>query len=393
MGKQNKPKTVLRDMKINSVSVVDQGANQHAHILLAKRAEEEEDPKQTEEKPVENDTAFFARFGQAVAKLFRMSPKETEEIEKEAKTFNAIDGARKTYERIYRISDALSDSLRSIVCDEELTDEQKAGMIVQTAEQAANAIKTDIAALFNGAAISKGEEPGEKGNEGEGEQPTGTTPETDPQGGETTPEEDPAAETTVAKSTTQQEGEKDMKFNTEAMTAEEKAQLEDLQKRYGVEEESNQPAPAETPAAESAETDDIYKGLHPAVKAEIESLRKFREEADNREIMEVAKRYTIIGKKPEELVPVLKSLKAAGGTAYDDMIAVLDSAVETVEKSGVFSEIGKRGTTTSEDPWMKIEKVADEFQKDNVNLTRAQAIEKACDAHPELVREYENSRK
>ncbi|MBP5294144.1 MAG: hypothetical protein J6Y95_00320, partial [Lachnospiraceae bacterium] len=93
--------------------------------------------------------------------------------------------------------------------------------------------------------------------------------------------------------------------------------------------------------------------------------------------MEVAKRYAIVGKKPEELAPVLKSLKAAGGTAYNDMIAVLDSADETVEKSVVFSEIGKRGTTTSEDPWQKIEKVADEFQKDNVNLTRAQAIEKA----------------
>lgn len=389
MGKQNKPKTVLRDMKINSVSVVDQGANQHAHILLAKRAEGEEDPEQTQEKPVSNDTAFFARFGQAVAKLFRMTPKETEEIEKEAKTFNAIDGARKTYERIYRISDALSDSLRSIVCDEELTDEQKAGMIVQTAEQAANAIKTDIAALFNGTAISKGSE-GETGSEGEGETPTGTDPaNANP---EDKPAETQAAETPVAKSTTQQEGEKDMKFNTEAMSAEERAQLEDLQKRYGVEEETK-PA-TETPAAENnAETEDIYKGLHPAVKAEMESLRKFRDDVENREIMEVAKRYTIIGKKPEELAPVLKSLKAAGGSAYDDMIAVLDSAVETVEKSGVFGEIGKRGIAADADPWGKIEKVADEFMKDNVNLTRAQAIEKACDAHPELVREYENSRK
>ena len=183
-----------------------------------------------------------------------------------------------------------------------------------------------------------------------------------------------------------------MKFNTEAMSAEERAQLEDLQKRYGVEEETK-PA-TETPAAENnAETEDIYKGLHPAVKAEMESLRKFRDDAENREIMEVAKRYTIIGKKPEELAPVLKSLKAAGGSAYDDMIAVLNSAVETVEKSGVFGEIGKRGTSANEDPWGKIEKVADEFMKDNVNLTRAQAIEKTCDAHPELVREYENSRK
>lgn len=388
-----KPTTVLRDMKIKSVSVVDQGANQHAHIRLAKRAEEE-DPEQQEGKPVENDTAFFVRLGQAVAKMFRIAPKEAEEeIEKEAKTFASIDGARKTYERIYRISDALGDSLRSIVSDEEITDEEKAAMIVQTAEQAANAIKTDIAALFNGTAISKGEETGKEGAEGEGKEPNGSTPEAETNPGEGKPAEETATENTVAKNMTQQEGEKDMKFNKEAMTDEERAQLEDLEKRYGVEEEQT-PAPAATPAAESnGENDDIYKGLHPAVKAEMESLRKFREEAEDREIMEVAKRYAIIGKKPEELAPVLKSLKAAGGTAYNDMIAMLDSTKETVEKSGVFGEIGKRGNAVSEDPWGKIEKVADEIQKSDVNLTRSQAIDKACAAHPELVREYENSRK
>ena len=392
MGKQNKPKTVLRDMKINSVSVVDQGANQHAHILLAKRAEGEEAPEQTQEMPISNDTAFFARIGEVFAKMFHIRKEDAESIEKDAKTFANIDGKQQIFDRMYNICEAFRESVRSIIADEELTDAQKAEMITTTADQMSSAIKTDIAGRFNGTTISKGSE-GETGSKGEGETPTGTDPATgDP---ESNPAETTAAESTVAKSTTQQEGEKDMKFNTEAMTAEERAQLEDLQKRYGVEEDpAQQNAPTETPAAEtSTETEDIYKGLHPAVKAEMESLRKFRDDAENREIMEVAKRYTIIGKKPEELAPVLKSLKAAGGTAYDDMIAVLDSAVQTVEKSGVFGEIGKRGTAANEDPWGKIEKVADEFQKDNVNLTRAQAIEKACDAHPELVREYENSRK
>lgn len=187
-----------------------------------------------------------------------------------------------------------------------------------------------------------------------------------------------------------------MKFNTEAMTPEERAQLEDLQKRFGVEEETN-PTPAAVPAAntDNGESDDIYKGLHPAVRAEMESLRKFRDEVEDREIMEVAKRYTIIGKKPEELAPILKSLKAAGGTAYDDMIAVLDSTKETVEKSGVFGEIGKRGNggNASDDAWAQIEAAADEIAKSDVNLTRSEAIDKACSMHPELVREYENSRK
>ena len=40
---------------------------------------------------------------------------------------------------------------------------------------------------------------------------------------------------------------------------------------------------------------------------------------------------------------MLKSLRATGGTAYNDMIAVLDATVEAVNKSGVFSEDGKSG--------------------------------------------------
>lgn len=89
--------------------------------------------------------------------------------------------------------------------------------------------------------------------------------------------------------------------------------------------------------------EDIYKGLHPAVAAELKSLRKARDESEEREITAIAKKYEVIGKKSEELVPTLKSLKAAGGTAYQDMIGVLDMAVEAVEKSGAFTEIGKIG--------------------------------------------------
>lgn len=35
-------------------------------------------------------------------------------------------------------------------------------------------------------------------------------------------------------------------------------------------------------------------------------------------------------------MPTLKSLKAAGGDAYNQMIAVLDASVAAVEKSGLF---------------------------------------------------------
>ena len=61
-------------------------------------------------------------------------------------------------------------------------------------------------------------------------------------------------------------------------------------------------------------TEDIYAGLHPLVAAELQRLQKRADEADEKNWQRLTKKYEIIGKKPEELVPVLKSLKNAGGS-------------------------------------------------------------------------------
>ena len=109
----------------------------------------------------------------------------------------------------------------------------------------------------------------------------------------------------------------------------------------------------------------------------------------------MAKKYEILGKKPEELVQTFKSLEAAGGTAYADMLGPLDAAVAMVENSGTFAEIGKRGNgsgNNSADAWSKIEKHAEEIRKASPELNYAESIDRACVQHPELVAEYENNR-
>ena len=133
-----------------------------------------------------------------------------------------------------------------------------------------------------------------------------------------------------------------------------------------------------------------FKNIYPAVRAELENLKKFREATEERELEDVAKKYEIIGKKKEELVPVLKSLKAAGGTAYTDMIAVLDGAVAAVEKSGAFTEIGKSGGagTTDGAAWLKAETQAAEIMKSK-NVTKAQALDEVFQNDPELAAECE----
>ena len=76
------------------------------------------------------------------------------------------------------------------------------------------------------------------------------------------------------------------------------------------------------------------------------------------------------------------------------MIAVLDAGVEAMEKSGIFSEVGKRGSggSTSGDAWAQIEKHAESIQKSVPTMSWPEAVDKACEQHPQLVHEYENGR-
>lgn len=216
----------------------------------------------------------------------------------------------------------------------------------------------------------------------------------------------PAGSTEDPDNKTKKGVDEDMKIDKSKLTAEELAQLEAIEKKAGVTEDpapaATDPAPATDPVSKqttgtsaaadpAAEGDDIYKGLHPAVAAELKELRKRADAAEERELQSVAKKYEILGKKPDELVKTLKSLKSNGGTAYDDMIGILDASLAAVEKSGAFREIGKSGSGTP-DAWAQIEKHADEILKAAPTMTRAQAIDKACDQHPELVAEYEQNR-
>lgn len=209
--------------------------------------------------------------------------------------------------------------------------------------------------------------------------------------------------------------EDDMKLedlDTSKLSDEEKAQLKAIAEKAGIVEknvktedekgdkskkdiqkEANKTTDEDVNKGVNKDTggEDIYKGLHPAVAEELKSLRKSRDEAEMKELTSVAKKYEIIGKKPEELTPLLKSLKDAGGTAYNDMINVLDVAFETVEKSGIFKEIGSNGHATGESTTIaKAKAIADDIKKGNPSMSEEQAMAKAWETHPELMEEYDN---
>ncbi len=396
--------TKLKGLKIKRVALVDEGANPDAYIKFAKSKDGQLEPMEGAEMTSEETIGFFDRFSAMIRKALG-----GEKISKTAITFSEMEEKR-SYDKVisdevYPMIWAFMDSVNSILLDTTKTDAEKESLLKQSVAEFSetfascagawskakpaqeNVVKDEavltkmrdsIEALINKKKADGGEEQPEDEDE-DGEEPE--EPEDDEKKGAKPP---------IKKGATE------MEFDTSKMTPEEKAQFDDLAKRYGKSEEPA-PAPAATPVVtpQPATVDnDVNKGLTPELKAEIEALRKFRQDAEERELNEVAKRYTIIGRKPEELVPVLKSLKAIGGEAYNQFIAGLDAAVASVEKSGMFSEVGKRGTcgTSTEDAWGKIEAAATEIQKSKPGMRWEDAVDAACVAHPDLVEQYEKSR-
>lgn len=425
----------LKNLKIKKVDFVDQGANPDAHIGMAKRKEDNvaagsKGGELGQNGVEEKNTGIWKKMVAFIAKAAGMGQEEIdtaiEEIQKsDSVSFNEkLNEAknRKIADEIWDLCYALQSSLCSILNDEELDSTGALSAMQGSVEEFCSVVKDSIQQWSEGKAASlimKSEDMTDADLEimkSARDRLTETIEKTSAVTGQ--------PENGIEK----QKGDDDMgiRIDKSMMTSAERAFYEDIEKRCGVDDGGTEPPAGEgvekkAGAKEKPEDDDdegkdgkgkkpdvkkslgssaelaagtdpadIYKGLHPAVKAELESLKKFRQDAEDREIREVAKRYTIIGKKEDELFPVLKSMKAAGGTAYHDMIAVLDQAVETVEKSGAFSEIGKAGHGSNDGgAWAEAEVKASEIMKSKTGITKAQALDEVFMADPGLAERCE----
>lgn len=408
--------TKLKNLKITKVDFVDDGANPEAHIRLFKSKDGVEPPHDdgAEKKP-----NIWKRLITAITKAAGSETDTSElesvidDIQKSSESFGeriAEVKNRKIADEIWDICYALQSSLCSILNDEDMDGTSAATAMQESLDEFSEFTKEAISQWSSGKAtnIVKKEEVTasdltmmksirnrlddtiEKAEKAQ---------------------EEPGAEDPKKKDQNKKQndakGAEEMKIDKSKLTPAELAFLQSIEKRYGEEEgagaegvtppaQNTDPTPAtgvgkaNTPAQGTDGGEDIYKGMHPAVRAELENLKKFREATEERELEGVAKKYEIIGKKKEELVPVLKNLKAAGGTAYTDMIAVLDGAVAAVEKSGAFTEIGKSGGagTTDGAAWLKAETQAAEVMKSK-NVTKAQALDEVFQNDPELAAECE----
>lgn len=358
-------KTKLKNLRIRKVDFVDEGANPRANILVRKKKEEESGED-------ELDT-LAKRLAEKLLCVFHRS----ESIEKGNETTFSEKMSevkrQKVCGEIWDICYALQSSLTSIICSDEVDGTQAERMMKESLQDFEGVMEESIGKWSSGEAVEI---------EKSIDFPMA--------------EEIPALERardTMNKMIEKAKGEEEMKIDKAKMSPAERLAYESLVEKYKVDDEPSTDdetsekeekrkkcakSAAESGEITHEEPQDTHMGLDPVVAAELESLKKFREAAEEKELQEVAKKYTVIGKKPEELVPMLKNLKVAGGSAYNDMIALMDAAVDTVEKSALFGEIGKSGYTAGDSETESIAKArakAEEIRKNRPELTKEQALD------------------
>ena len=364
--------TKLKSLKLTSVSLVDQGANQRAEINLKKR----KDPNAPKEGFLKRLLDFVKKSG------YKQEDVETklDDIEKSRFT-DEIKNQEKSedgYEcggQIDSFIEAIRFAILSDLFDDSLSPNQRGQSITSSINDFADTALKACESWKNG-------KPADVSVDIE----KMTEPITDESVLKAIIKARDGLSSVIDKSTHEvttkaqegpemQKGADDMKIDKSKLTEAERAFLDSIEKRYG---SDDQPATVEETKPEGVEKSlvaipsedpknqpkNAYKDLSPEVQKEIEELKKYKEAAEDRELHDVAKRYEILGKKDEDLFPVLKSLKAASKDAYDQFIAGLDSAKEPVEKSGIFDEIGKSGTGTM--PSTSIAKSQAEGKIDNI---------------------------
>ena len=385
--------TILRDLQITSTDLVDSPANPDARIQLFKRKGEESSQETLLQKAI---SALSAVFGKNAV----------DDVEKEATTFNEQaerEKAHKVCSQIWSIGYTLQDSLCSIIHDGDLNKKERRNMMFESLGQFTAAMQAAIP-TWAGMKLTSTEDV----SKSEAEQAIfngliakyAQTQENPP----------PSEETKSAdiKKSAKKEEIYTMNIDKSKLTPEELAALEAIEKKYGT------AVPGDNPPAEG---DNVTKGtevslptpaqgtntnvtspvgdLHPEVKKALEAnqtlatqVEELRKSLEIKDLTIAAKKYEAIGKSAEELAPKLYELKKAGGTVYDEFVALLDEQVTLVEKSGLFGEIGSsRGGiigNTSE-----LAAKAAEIRKNNSGMTEAEALAKAFEENPEIAAKYE----
>ena len=134
----------------------------------------------------------------------------------------------------------------------------------------------------------------------------------------------------------------------------------------------------------------VGKSADPVLAKAMERLEKLEKSAEMKEFTDIAKKYAALGENEEELAQTLYAMKKSNEANYNAYISTLDRSLNLVEKSGIFTEIGKsaQGSGVS-DATGKAEARAKEIMKADPNIDHVTAIAKAWIEDPSLMAQYD----
>lgn len=417
--------TKLKGLEVTKVDFVDEGANPDAHIKLFKKRDKAESSNSSTSEATPKPESIWKRFINRIGKSVGMDQAEidqtVEEIEKSgAKGFGEMMNERKSRkiaDEIWDLCFALSDSLCSIMRDEELDASSAETAMQESINDFTEMVQGAIGQWSSGkvACIAKRSET--VSNE-QLEHMKNCRERLDKSIEKAVAEVDPGTTTEKDESKGDEE---EMKIDKSKLNDAERAFLDAIEKKAGTEEV----APAQAPAAQPAATDAdmlaaaVAKALtslgisaQPVAAApqtetevaknnatpnaeeltELEALRKYKQDAEDAKLHEVAKGYEILGHKEEDLFPVLKSLKDVSEDAYNNYVESLNKSKEAMSKSDMFTEIGKRGVAKGASgagtAWAEAEVKATEIMKSK-KVTKSQALDEVFQADPALAKRCE----
>ena len=133
----------------------------------------------------------------------------------------------------------------------------------------------------------------------------------------------------------------------------------------------------------------MTKSASPEIAAALERMEALEKSFAMKEFTEIAKKYAPLGENEAELAQRLYDMKKSNEANYDAYVAILDKSLGMVEKSGLFTEIGKSASAPAGGTVQaKVEAKAQDIMKSD-NCDYDTAIAKAWE-DPALMAEYDS---
>lgn len=360
-------KTKLKKIELTSVDMVRRGANQEAHINLYKSAGDPNPPPDIPDAPNPDEIpkGLWKSIVATVNEFLGKSAGQKQYPENFGETFEDLEKGDPVevqeavdHREIY--SDALNKSIESIFADNGLTGEEKISMINKSVEEFSDAYKTMCAAIV------KAEKPEH-------------LPDDDDE------QEEEQQESEVPDNT--EKGEEEMKIDKSRFTPEELEQYTALITKGRVEDDDEDFEKDEDFENEEKE---VEKSMHPEIQKALAEMREIKKGMEMKELTDIAKKYAPLGKKEDELAKTLYDMKKSSPASYDAYIEVLNQSLEMVNKSGLFTEIGKSsrgyaGGSAVE----KAEGIAKSYMEKDPDMDYNTALLKAWENNPDLMDEVD----